>query len=603
MRLAIPLGARATQLAGALAALALAVPACSGAHRPAPPAGRAAAGPPPDLTTTAERTGWVQTGRHEEAVRLCRDFERAFPGRARCEQFGTSPEGRAMVALVAGRTDARRPVLLIQAGIHAGEIEGKDAGFWLIRDLLNGRAVPGALDAVTVVFIPILNVDGHERFGPNNRPNQRGPAEMGFRTDAANLNINRDHVKVDTPEMAAMLGLWRRYDPVIYVDLHTTDGAKFEHDVAVLVSPGAPRPDGLDEAAHALSDAILARLTELGHLPLDFYPEFAEKDDPSSGFESSEPPPRFSEAYAGERGRLGMLVETHSWHDYRQRALATYHVLQALLERAVTGARGWRDVERATDDADAHLAGREVVLAYEAGGPARTIEFRGYHYTRRRSDVSGDMWTSYDEKRPEVWKVPLRDQNVPAVTATAPRAGYLVAAGFAGVVAPRLDSHAIRYRRLGRALTVDAEVYRATKASYDPPFEGRTRVTLVGGWSRERRQLAPGALWIPIAQPRARLILHLLEPAAPDSLASWGFFNASLEQKEYMEAYVEEDVARQMLRDPAVRAAFDKALEDPEFAKSPEKRLGFFYRRHPSWDEGVGLLPVFRVDAAPDGAR
>ena len=552
----------------------------------------------PDLISRAERTGWVHTGNHAEAVRMCRDFAAAYPGRARCDGFGTTPEGRAMVALVVGAPDARRPVVLVQAGIHAGEIEGKDAGFWLLRDLLDGRAAPGALDAVTVVFVPILNPDGHERTGPGNRPNQRGPAEMGFRTNAQNLNINRDYMKVDTPEIAAVLQLWRRWDPVVYIDLHTTDGAKFEHDVAVLVSPRAPR-DRLQQAARALSDGLQARLTQLGHLPLPFYPSFVKQDDPASGFDDYEPPPRFSQGYAAARGRIGVLVETHSWHTYKQRGLATYHVLQALLERAVRDAAGWREVARATDAAGADLAGKGVPLAWGPGGAPRTIEFRGYHYQRRRSEVSGGTWITYDEKRPQVWRVPLRDESVPAVTATAPRAGYLVTAGFAGVVARRLDSHDIQYRRLSRELNVDAEVFRATRAESQPSFEGRARVTLSGSWTRERRRVPPGALWIPIAQPRARLVMYLLEPQAPDSLATWGFFNASLEQKEYMEPYVAEEVAREMLKDREVRAAFDKALEDPAFAASPERRLDFFYRRHASWDEGKDLLPVLRLDAPP----
>jgi hypothetical protein len=552
----------------------------------------------PDLVSRAERTGWIHTGDHAEAVRMCRDFALAYPGRARCDQFGTTPEGRAMVALVVGSPDARRPVLLIQAGIHAGEIEGKDAGFWLLRDLLDGHVARGALDAATIVFVPILNPDGHERSGPDNRPNQRGPAEMGFRTNAQNLNLNRDYTKVDTPEIAAVLRLWRRWDPVVYVDLHTTDGARFEHDVAVMVSPRAPG-DRLQPAARSLSDRLQARLTQLGHLPLSFYPSFVVQDDPASGFDDFEAPPRFSQAYAGTRGRLGILVETHSWHTYKQRGLATYHVLQALVERAARDATSWRDLAREADAAGANLAGKQVPLAFVAGGAPRTIEFRGYHYERHRSEISGATWITYDEKRPEVWRVPLRDQTIASVVVTAPRAGYLVTAGFAGVVARRLESHDIRFSRLGRALTVDAEVFRATRVEPEPSFEGRARVTLGGGWTRERRTVPPGALWIPLAQPRARLAMHLLEPQAPDSLASWGFFNASFEQKEYMEPYVAEEVAREMLKDRNVRAAFDKALEDPAFAASPQRRLEFFYRRHASWDEGKDLLPVLRLDAPP----
>jgi hypothetical protein len=579
----------------ALVAIALSAVACRG------PTTAAGASTASDLITEAERSGWVRTGRYAETERLCRDFERAFPGRAACEQFGRTLEGRPMLSLVVGRPGPERPVLLVQGGIHAGEIEGKDAGFWFLRDLLAGRVAPGALDAVTVVFVPVLNVDGHERFGPGNRPNQRGPAEMGFRTNSQNLNLNRDYMKVDTPEIAAVLALWKRWSPIVYVDLHTTDGAKFEHDVAVLVAPRAPRPDRVGRAAEALSAALQARVTELGHMPLPFYPAFIVNDDPASGFEDGEPPPRFSQGYAAARGAIGILVETHSWRTYGERARATYHVLQALLERAVQGAAVWRDAEAYADAADTRLAGRDVPLSFRATAQVRTIEFRGYRYERRPSEVSGGTWTIYHEGEREIWKVPLHDQLVPDLTVTAPAAGYLVAPGFAAEVARRLDAHGIRHATIARSYEQEVERFRVNKAEYDPPFEGRTRVRMSGAWTRERAAVAAGSLWIPIAQPRARLLLQLLEPLAADSFASWGFFNACLEQKEYMEAYVAEEVARQMLADPAVKSAFDKALEDPAFAASPARRLDFFYRRHPSWDASKDLLPVMRAAAPPPG--
>src|SRR5262245_57115163 len=146
------------------------------------------------LLTTAETSHYQRTGRYEEAVRLCHGLAQTFSQRARCFEFGSTPEGRPMVALAAAEGGALQPVtgrptLLIQGGIHAGEIEGKDAGFEVMREVLAGKLVPGLLARVTVVFVPVFNVDGHERFGPNHRPNQRGPAEMGFRTTAQNLNL------------------------------------------------------------------------------------------------------------------------------------------------------------------------------------------------------------------------------------------------------------------------------------------------------------------------------------------------------------------------------------------------------------------------------
>ncbi|HKE95826.1 MAG TPA: hypothetical protein VKB34_16030, partial [Povalibacter sp.] len=129
-------------------------------------------------------------------------------------------------------------------------------------------------------------------------------------------------------------------------------------------------------------------------------------------------------------------------------------------------------------------------------------------------------------------------------------------------------------------------------------FEGRTTLTVEGDWKHERRDIPAGSLFVPIAQPRARLAMTLLEPKDPDSFLAWGFFNTSFERKEYMEAYVAETVATEMLKkDPEVRKEFVRRLaEDPAFAQSPTARLDFFYQRSPSWDERFNLYPVYRTE-------
>lgn len=566
----------------------LAIASAAGCKPPRPPASA--------LVTFGEQTGYRQTGRYDEVVRLCRDFARAYDG-VRCETIATTHEGRPLVALVVARRRGL-PVVYVQAGIHAGEIEGKDAGFAFLRDLLDGKVAPGALDAVSIVFVPALNPDGHERFGPNHRPNQRGPEEMGFRVNGARLNINRDFVKADTPEMQGVLATLRAYDPVLLVDLHCTDGAKFEHDISINVAPVAPRGDRLDEVAAAFRDHVMKRLTILGHLPLAFYPSFVEDEEPRSGFAIGEAPPRFSQFYMAARGRVGLLVETHSWRTYPERVKSTYHTLQAVFEHAPEQARTWRAVADEVDRSDAALAGRTLTLGWKNGPHSTPLAFRGYAYEKRASEISGGTWIVYDETRPQVWDVPLYDELVPALDVTAPRGGYIVEGGFAAQVAAVLDRHGIVHVPIAGEPRVEVEAYRATKVTHQPPFEGRTRVALEGAWGRETRTLTRGAIFVPIAQPRARLALHLLEPVLPDSLAAWGHFNTSFEQKEYMEPYVVEEQARAMLaRDPALRAAWELALRsDAELAKSPAKRLQWFYTRHPAWDERVNLLPVFRTD-------
>lgn len=552
------------------------------------------------LVTTAERTDFTKTGRYAEAIELCHDFASAYAG-VSCDEVGRTLEDRPIVALRISRGPGR-PTIYLQGGIHAGEIDGKDAGFWFVRDLLDGKIASGALDVVDVVFVPVINPDGHERFGPNNRPNQRGPVEMGFRTNATRINLNRDFAKADTREIQAVLGIYRAHDPIVFVDMHATDGAKFEHDIAVLVAPVASRPDRLDEAAHALSEQLQARLTALGHLPLPFYPSFADEEDPASGFVVGEAPVRFSQAYAGARSRIGILVETHSWRPYKQRVASTYHMLQALFEQAAKHAPAWAAAARDADVADQALRGGELPVVYGNGPHVTEIDFRGYAYEKRTSDLTGGVWLAYDETKPQIWKVPLEDEVVAKVSVRVPREGYIIDGGFAAQLAPLLDHQGIRYERIDGEPRVEVEAYRASKVTFEPPFEGRTRVALEGAWAHETRKLGRGAIFVPLAQRSVRLIVQLMDPASPDSIAQWGLVTAAFERKEYMEAYVVEEEARQMLaREPSLREQFEAALAgDAELAASPAKKRDWFYRRHPAWDDRYNLLPIYRLDRRLD---
>ncbi|MGN6514124.1 MAG: M14 family metallopeptidase [Lysobacteraceae bacterium] len=564
-----------------------------------------------DPATVAERSGFTKTGRYDEVIALCDAFQQRHPRAVRCFDFGTTPEGRPMKALAvstrglltpeAART-AGVPVVLTQGGIHAGEIDGKDAGFLVLKELL-AHDPRHLLDRQVWLFVPVFNVDGHERFGAWNRPNQRGPEEMGWRVTAQNYNLNRDYLKADTPEMQAMLALVDAWDPLACVDLHVTDGAKFQHDVSVQVQPATAGDAELRTAGRALRDGVIAALDRQGSMALSFYPAFVEDDDPASGFTDGVSPPRFSDGYFQLRNRFGMLVETHSWKDYPTRVRITHDAIVAVLDQVAAHGAQWLRMAHAADGRATRLGGTDVPLDWKATDKARTIAFQGYAYTRTPSDVSGALMTHYDEAKPQVWQVPLRDELVPDHVAAAPRAGYLVPADQSALVGAKLRQHGVVFQRLDAPLRdVAVEAYRADSARFAPQsFEGHQRLATTGAWRPEHEDFVAGALFVPIAQPKARLVMALLEPQAPDSLLQWGEFNNFFEQKEYMEAYVAEDVARDMLaRDPALKAAFERRLrDDPAFAADPQARLDFFYQRHPSWDQRFRRYPVVRVDTVP----
>ncbi|HEY3585536.1 MAG TPA: M14 family zinc carboxypeptidase, partial [Myxococcaceae bacterium] len=438
---------------------------------------------PSPLETHAERTNYAETGPSAEVDALVRAFTRRFRGRVRAERFGTSAEGRPLWLLAASDDgtltpeNARRrgrPVVFALAGIHPGEIDGKDAGFQLLRELLQGEALPGVLRQATFIFVPIFNVDGHEHSSPHHRPNQNGPRSQGWRTNARNLNLNRDWMKADSPEMRALLPVLQAWDPLVFIDLHVTDGAHFLPDVSLLVAPLIEGPPAMKSMARVLQEEIHADLRAGGHLPLDFYPSLMREDDPASGFTRTVYTPRFSHTYWGLRNRLAVLVETHSWKDYRTRVVTTRDVLAAALNSVRRHGPTWRVRMRGLDENARARPPTALDLAFTSTDETETIEFPGYAYDRAPSPATGGTYLRFHLDRPEVWRVPLRSQMVATTHVDLPRGGWAVRPGWAATVVEALDRHGIEHRTLPRptrARVSEFELDDSRPAS--APYEGR----------------------------------------------------------------------------------------------------------------------------------
>jgi len=211
-----------------------------------PPAAKSAASlaastkvSPRELITTGEKSDWNETAPYAEAVDIARRLERASPF-VKVIDIGTTPEGRTMIGMVVSKDQAftraaatltNKVVILIQSGIHSGEIEGKDTALMLIRDMTVSKKFSGWLDQAIFVVIPVFNVDGHENVSLYHRPSQNGPRVTGLRANAQRLNLNRDYVKGDTLEMRAWLKLFNAWSPDFLIDNHVTDGADFQYDV------------------------------------------------------------------------------------------------------------------------------------------------------------------------------------------------------------------------------------------------------------------------------------------------------------------------------------------------------------------------------------
>jgi hypothetical protein len=588
---------------------------------------------PAEWLTPAEAAGFRATPSYDETIAFLERLARKMPEMT-LRFYGSSAAGRPLPLVIVDKDRAfrpggederrapqegraeetsekeRRPVVLIQNGIHAGEIDGKDACLMILRDLALGRRRE-LLDAATLLVLPIYNVDGHERVSRYNRPNQNGPVEgMGFRATADGLDLNRDYLKLASPEARSLAALVNVWQPDLHVDDHVTDGVDLDWVLTTtwVEAPQAPAP--IDRWQRAHLPAVLAAVAKAGHKNGP-YVDLVDRNDVRKGFTSWVGQPRYSSGYFPLRNRPSILVEMHSYKPYRDRVLANRDFLLALLAEI---GRDPQALRRAVAEADAATVAQgrpgappsEVAVAYEVSREPDTLRVPFYAAHLAASAVTGQPLLRFARgrfDRGEVQEVEVPWFHRSAVVRKLPRPrGYLVLPGWPAIE-ERLHGHGLRVRRLKAPVELAVETSRLASPVYAAaPYQGLTRIEKVQVTRAvERRAIPAGSLWIPADQPGFEVAVQLLEPESPDSLLAWGLLSSLFERKEYFEPRVLEGIAEEMLKqDPAVAADWQSALADPAFAADPAARSEWWYRRTPYRDEMVGLLPVFRVLSAPD---
>jgi hypothetical protein len=572
--------------------------------------------------TPAEQSGYRTTPDYDATMAYLRRVAAAAPGQVKIEPFGQTGEGRELDIVIVSKDGvfdpqqlhaARRPIVLVQNSIHAGEMDGKDSCLALLRDIVISKTRVALIDRAVFVFIPIYNADGHERRSAYNRINQNGPEEMGWRANGSNLNLNRDYLKADAPETRAFLKMFHRWLPDFFVDDHVTDGADFQYDVTFTIDDG---PDVSPQTARWVDETVTPALEkavdDAGHLAAPTYIMLLDESDPAQGLGFNEDPPRFSTGYMILESRPGILVELHMLKDYKTRVTGNYELLRGLLQVVNRDADKLIDLNAAADksatELGAHALGNtRFPLAVAWGGQTTPFLFHGYKYTRQLSEVSGNLWIQYSH---EPWNVSLPLETGFKVTAsTVPPAAYLVPAQWTHVI-DVLEAHQVEMQRTTASWTGAVETYRCTGGQWQgPSFEGRHPMFAGEGAQGKPGQhpacvlvtetvtYPAGSAVVPLNQRLAKVALAWLEPEGPDSAMAWGFFDSIFEQKEYGEGYVLEKLAREMMaRDPKIKAEFEKKVaSDPAFASNPYARLSFFYDRSQWHDPQLGLYPVGRL--------
>jgi hypothetical protein len=510
------------------------------------------------------------------------------------EVFGRTAQGRELYAIRASKPGgAGKPILFAQAGIHSGEIDGKDAGMMLLRDIaLRGK--DGLLDRAELVFVPIFNADGHERSSAYNRPNQRGPANQGWRATAQNLNLNRDYVKADTPEMRAMRSYLNRLDPALILDLHVSDGVDYQYDVTFSF-PGWMGSPSQSPAIGRWLDAnyrprVTNALSTAGHVP-GLYIEAIDPRNLAKGATLSADQPRYSTGYGELARQPSVLVEAHSLKPYRQRVLGTYVLVEESLR--LVGERG-AGLRQAIAADRASRPATSVLTWKPLAEPLFTIRgFKGIAQDTYRSAASGAEEVRWLGTR-TTFDLPVFIQQ-PNFTATLPAAWWVPVTKPEVIVLLRL--HGIAFETLSEPRTMTLDMVRLNGPKLAAANEGHIPLTAAGYDHAARIETYPaGSVRVPSDQPLGLLAAAMLEPESPDSLLAWNFYPEILSRTEYIEGYVIAPLADRMLTaDPKLKAEFEaKLAADPKFAADAGARLAWFYERTPYYDQRYLLYPVGR---------
>ncbi len=561
-----------------------------------------------DWRTDYEKSNYRRTPRYSQTIAFAKRLAAASP-MVDYQTFGQSPQGRKLPLLVLDKNGHFTPeavrksgniVVLIMSGIHAGEIDGKDASLMLVRDIAIYQKMLSLLDHVTVLFIPIFNVDGHERFGPYNRINQNGPEEMGWRVTAQNLNLNRDFLKADAPEMQAFLRLFQKWLPDLLIDCHVTDGADYEYVVTYGLDKSPQVAQPLRQWTATVFEPLLVKGMQATGIPTTAYFWIRDRKDPTKGLFRGILSPRFSTGYGAIQNRIFLLIETHMLKPYQQRVNATYHMIKHVLEIA---SDRYFEIQKVNFEADAEtrqLTGRYLPIRFTVNQKDTTwMQFLGKAIALDSSEISGTTWVKF-LPQPQTYRVPVFQTPVVVDSVRVP-AAYLIPPQWQSII-NRLKLHGVQSYYLNEPMKLTVESYRFKDVQWQPhPYEGHHRVRYTLEPITETRLFPRGTVVIFTNQRVNRVVVNALEPAAPDAFVAWGLWDTIFERKEYAENYKLEILARQMLkRDPKLKAEFFHRLQtDSAFAANPRARLQFFYQRSPYWDQNYNQYPVGKMDTLP----
>jgi hypothetical protein len=514
--------------------------------------------------------------------------------------YGMTDIGKPLTLVVLSRDKVFDPalikkqnkrVLLINNGIHPGEPEGIDASMMFARDLLKKNALP---KNVVICIVALYNIDGSLNRGLS-RINQNGPSAYGFRGNSRNLDLNRDFIKADSRNTLALETIINTWNPEIFLDNHTSDGADYQYVMTLIeTQKDKQNPILADYTSKTLSPELYRRMKASG-FEMTPYVE-SEETTPDNGIASFLETPRFATGYTAQHNIISYITETHMLKEFDKRVWATYDFMQALVDINERDAKLIGEVKAKADEQVRNQ--KTFALNWDLDHEHYdTLTFKGYTAGYKPSEVSGLTRLYYDRTKPYTKTIKYYDNYLVTATADKPIA-YIIPQAW-GKIIELYKLNNVAMQRLAHDTSLFMQMYYISDyKTTTKPYEGHylhSNVKLE--WYNWRFKFYEGDYVVYTNQALNRFIVETLEPKGVDSYFAWNFFDSILGQKEGYSPYVFEDVAAEFLKtNPQVRKMLDdEKAKDPALAKSASAQLNFVYRHSPYFENTYLRYPVARL--------
>lgn len=486
-----------------------------------------------------------------------------------------------------------KAVMFVNNAIHPGEPCGVDASMMLVRDLL-APANRHLLEHTVVVLIPFYNISGGLNRGSYSRANQKGPRLYGFRGNAKNLDLNRDFIKCDTKNARTFSQVYTKWDPDVFVDNHTSNGADYQYVMTLI-------PTQKEKLAPELSrlmtrDMLPFLFDQMKGRKYELTPYVYVNNTPDDGIAGFLDLPRYSSGYAALHNAISFMPESHMLKDYKDRVYGTYQFSLSMLtylEKEYTKVIATRDKAKAQQKKQKTF---DVNWAVDLD-KVEDLEFKGYKAMYKPSAVSGEDRLYYDHNQPYQKKVPFYNSYKSTLSVDKPKA-YIIPQAYSKVI-DRLKLNKVDMTQLTEDEILEVsmyyiEDYETKKYPYESHYlHSDVKVKEV----KQKRKYFKGDYRIEMDQDKARFIIETLEPQGPDSYFAWNFFDGILMQKEHFSSYVFEDTAARMLEeDKDLQKRFAaKKKKDSDFANNARAQLNWIYEQSRHYEKTFKLYPVGRI--------